>query len=328
MMAIPPIEVHLKKRKMPYSLKKTELIGVEAIQDLIELTIWSAYIKGEKTVSLMLVADPESGKTELMKKYRENQGIHVRRRFTAYGIIRDLTNGKISLLFESPKILGHTLVYDFANMFTFKANTVDSTIEFLDALTEDGLSPESAYWIRGEKLEHYRNLKGGIIAGMNTFGFFASSGKVKANLYKGGWFSRNIVATFALSQRMASEISDSIARGEYRYDQKLRKQIKLDLPKKRVQVNLREHYSQEIRDIVSEVAEEYSEDLKPHKLKGFRLQKSLNSLVKASALRDGRKTVEERDIDRIRYLSQWMNLKMNKLKRKYPFARRHTKLRH
>ena len=59
---------------MPYSLQETELIGMKTIQDLIELTLWSAYIKGERIVSLLLVADPESGKTELMKKYRKNKG--------------------------------------------------------------------------------------------------------------------------------------------------------------------------------------------------------------------------------------------------------------
>ena len=87
--------INLEKRQHTskgVTLEETELIGLKAIQDLIELALWSAYINGERIVSLMLVADPESGKTELMKKYRKNKGIHVRRRFTAYGVIRDLTD--------------------------------------------------------------------------------------------------------------------------------------------------------------------------------------------------------------------------------------------
>jgi len=97
-------------------------------------------------------------------------------------------------------------------------------------------------------------LKGGLTAGLNSFGFFTATEKVKANLYKGGWFSRNIVATFALSQTMNSKISDSIARGEYRYDKSFRKLIRLHFPKKRVQVYLPEDLSQEIRNIASEIA--------------------------------------------------------------------------
>lgn len=309
-----------KRSAKGYSLERTELIGLEAIQDLIELALWTAYIMGERIVSLLIVAPPESGKTELMKKYRKNKGIHVRRRFTACGLIKELTAGNLSLLFDRPKILGFIFQYDFRNTLTFKANTVEGNIEFLSAATEEGLSKESAYWISGKELGPYENLKVGLIAGINTFGFFTSSRKVRPYLHKGGWFSRNIVVTFSNSEVMDSKISNSIARGEYRYNKNLRKTITLKFPKKRVQVYIPKRYSQEVMTLASEIAEEYSEDLKPHKLKGFRLHKSLISLVKASALRDGRKIVEKRDIERIRYLSQWMNLRMNKLRMSYPFA--------
>ena len=134
-----------KKNRSPrYTLERTELIGMEAIQDLIELVLWTLYIMGERIVSLLLVADPESGKTELMKKYRENQGIHVRRRFTAYGIIRELIKQEIRLLFKSLRILGFFLVYDFADILsTYKKNTVEGAIRFLNAFTQDGLSPDA-----------------------------------------------------------------------------------------------------------------------------------------------------------------------------------------
>lgn len=310
-----------KKSRFPrYTLERTELIGMEAIQDLIELVLWTLYIMGERIVSLLLVGEPESGKTELMKKYRNNQGILVRRRFTAYGLLQDLINKRISMLFKHPKILGTIQVYEFSGMSTYKKNTSDSNIIFLDALTEDGLSPESAYWINGDELEQYNGMKANLIAGINTFGFFTASRKVKANLYKGGWLSRNIPVTYSLSQQMSSKISNSIARQEYRSDKNFVDSIHLNFPKKRIEVKLSECHSQEIKIIASEIAEGYSEELKPHKLRGFRLQKSLISLAKASALRDGRKIVMNRDIDRIRYLSQWMNLRMNKLKMRYPFA--------
>lgn len=69
-------------------LRKTELIGIQPIQDLVELTLWTAYIKYERVCSLLIVANPESGKTELLKKYRKNNGIHLTKRFSAYGIER------------------------------------------------------------------------------------------------------------------------------------------------------------------------------------------------------------------------------------------------
>jgi len=305
---------------MPYHLEKTELIGMEAIQDIIELVLWTLFVRGERLVNLLIVAEQESGKTELIKKYRKNIGIHVRRRFTAYGILRELRDGKISMLFRRLKILGYMLIGDLANLFTFKPNTVDSNIEFINAIAEDGLSKESAYWISGEDLEPYENLKCGLIAGLNPFGFFTSDGKVKANLYKGGFFSRFIVMTFSNPTTMNFKISNSITHGEYRYDKKFRKLIHLNFPRKRIQVYLPENCAQEIGDLALEIAEEYNEDLVFHKIKGFRLQKSLISLVKASALRDGRRIVSDEDVERIRYLSDWMNLKKKKLKMGYPYA--------
>src|SRR5208337_4602844 len=236
-------------------MRKTELVGLEPIQDLIELTLMTPYVKGERTVSLLVLAEPETGRTELMKKYKHNRGVHVRRRFTACGILTDLIQGKIQPLFDKPKILGDIFVYEYSSLQSYKPNTANSTTEFQCAISEEGLSPESSYWIRGDELKKFEGLKGGIIAGINTFGFFTSGRKVKTYLYKGGWLSRNVVVSYEMSEELKSKIHERI------------------------------------RDLARNLAEEYSEDLKPYKLNGFRLHKSLISLVKASALRDGRKTV-------------------------------------
>lgn len=255
-----------------------------------------------------------------MKKYRENRGVHVRRTCTAFGMITDLKRGIMIPLFKHLKVLGAIMIYEFGNLLNYKPNTANSNIEFMNAVTEDGLSNESAYWNTGEALGKFENLKGSVIAGLNSFNFFTASRKVRANLYKGGFLSRTIVVTFSNSALMDSEISNSIAHGEYRYDKKFRKLIHIDFPSRRVEVYLPERYSQEIKELALEIAEEYSEDLKPHRIKGFRLHKSLISLVKASALRDGRRTVNREDVERIKYLSQYMNLKMKKLKMEYPYA--------
>jgi hypothetical protein len=327
MMIIPraPLDTRCKKLEgfypsSPYELQETELIGTEPVQDLVDLTIHTAYVKFERINSLMLVGEPETGKTEMLKKFRKNHGVHSRRRFTAYGIINDLIKGRIKPLFSSPLILGDIIVYDYANVFTYKPNTTDSTIEFLDAITEEGLAPESSYWITGDELKPFEGLRAGIIAGINTFGFFTSGRKVKANLYKGGWFSRNVVATFDISETLLTKIFDSVKRGDYRADRRFVDCIILQLPIKRIDVKIPEKYADKIGDLARELAEGYTKDLKPYKLKGLRLDKSLISLTKASALREHRSSVNEEDYERVKYLSQWMNLRMNTLKADdYPF---------
>jgi hypothetical protein len=310
-----------KKKPSPgYRIPKTELVGLEPIFDLIALALWTAYILWEKPVSLVLLARNEFGKTEALKKIRKNKGVYARRRFTAFGLIKDLLSGKIRLLFKKEKILGHILTYELANIFSFKANTVDSTLQLLNAYCEEGLSNESAFWIKGNELDDYEGLKGGIILGANPFGFLtAKTKRVKANLYKGGWISRLLVASYSLSEKMKARIFDSIQKEEHRLDKKFVDSIIEDFPKKRVHVILPARYSQEIRELAEEKAQEISEDLDDHAIIGFRLQKTLMTLVKASALRDGRCVVNQRDVERIKYLSQWFNLKMKNLKDKYPF---------
>jgi hypothetical protein len=310
-------QLALKLRRK--NMEKTELVGLEPIQDIVELALWSAYVKNEKIVSLLIVARPGSGKTEFLKKYRKNRGVHVRRRFSACGILTDLIQGKLCLLFTKPRILGHILVYDYVCVFSYKHDTVDSTIAFLDALTEEGISRESSYWIGGDAVKDFEGLKGGVIAAINTFGFFTAKGNVKANLYKGGWLSRNIVVSYGLSQSLVSKISDSIRRGEYRRDQNFVDRIVLGFPTRRIDVKMPDELSIKIEELARNVCEEYCEDLKTDDPIGFRLHKSLISLVKASALRENRTTANGRDFERVEFLSQWMNLKMHPLKTHYSF---------
>lgn len=300
-------------------MKNTELLGMKPIHDIVELALWTAYVKRGRIVSLMIVAEPESGKTELLKKYRRNNGVHPRRRFSAYGIQEDLIEGRIRLLFDKPKILGHIVVYDFATLFSFKADTVNSTMAFLDGLTEEGLESESTYAIKGDALKEFAGVKGGIIAAINTQGFFTPRGKrrIRANLMKGGFFSRNIVVSYAISESLVREVFDRVIERNYHADKEFVNLIHLKLPQERINVGLPKPLAEELEKMVFDIKDELADYL-GQTVKGIRLFKSLISLAKASALRDGRCEVSSEDVDRIRYLSNWMNLRMNRLKINYP----------
>ena len=304
-------------------MKKTELLFLEPIQDLIELILWTCYIKFENPVSITIIAEPESGKTEIVKKYRRNNGVHATRKFTAYGILRDLIEGKIHLLFDKLKILGHIVVFDFGALGDYKPSTENSTISFCDAITEDGLEVESSYAIDPEKLKPFRGLKGGIIACMNILGFFTSDNKkrIKASMRKGGWFSRNIIVSYDISDSEVKKIFKSIRKGKYRPNKNFVSFIAVDFPKKRVNVDISERMCEEIETIVDDIKEDLRDYFHRSTIKGIRLYKRLIALAKASALRDGRRKVKQKDIERLKYLSNWMNLRFNRLpKTKYPFA--------
>lgn len=303
-------------------MKKTELIGIDPIQDLIELALYTPYIKSERVVSLMIVARPESGKTEIGKKYRKNNGVTSLRRFSAYGIQKSLMDKKIKPLFPKSKILGHLLIYDFNHLFSYKPNTVDSTMAFLDAFTEEGLQPQADYAISPDALKEYEGLKGGVIGFINTLGFFTPRGKnrVRKNMLKGGFFGRNIPASYNLGVAVTDRALEGIIKGDYRTGRDFVELIKLNLPKKRVDVHISEKHAREIIDLTKEITQELQKELGlKEEVRGLRLGKSLIALAKTSALRDGRRHVIRRDIDRIQFLSTWMNLDFNNLKTKYPF---------
>lgn len=69
---------------------------------------------------------------------------------------------------------------------------------FLDALTEEGLEAEATYAMPPDAIKKMRGMKGGIIAVINPKGFFTPRGKnrIRTNLLKGGFFSRNILITY------------------------------------------------------------------------------------------------------------------------------------
>jgi len=311
---------YIRKKEKPYCPCKTELIGLQPIQDLIELTLGTAYVKHERTSSLIILADQESGKTELLKKYRRNKGTISRRRFTAWGTIRDLKKGRISILFDKPKTLGHILIYDLRMILAYKFNTTDSNIDFLDSLTEEGLQPESSYATDPTDLKGYIGLKGGIIAAINPQGLFKNSekNKIKKILLKGGFLSRNNLASYSASGTIRDDVFDSIVEGKYRQNKDYVNKIVLNYPCKRTNIRISNRHMMELKDITEEVLRTLREDL-DEEFKGFRLFKSLVSLAKASALRESETRVRQADIDRIRFLSNWMNIKQRALKPSYSF---------
>jgi hypothetical protein len=303
-----------------WTLTKTELLHTDSIQDLLELALWTNWVAGECCVSILLYADFESGKTALQKKYYRNTGVSERRRFSATGIKESLLNGRIKI--NSEKKAGHILIPDMSNVFTYKQSTCKTNMLFIDAFTEEGLDPEDDYFNKPEEGEKIAGVRGGIIAGINPAGFLSSTKrKIRQQFIEGGGMSRFIIVSWDDS-RYNKEIADSITNGLYRKDKGFVKNIQFDFPDEPVDITLPRKSATKIQQLSEILTEDLNEDFQKHgipaQMKGRRLQKRLNSLVKACALREGRRYVLSRDVARIEYLSRWMNLRRRQLPREYP----------
>jgi len=303
-----------------WKLAKTELLHIDPIQDLIEIALWTNWVAGEISVSLLLYADFESGKTELQKKYHNNRGVTKRRRFSATGIKDSLLKGRIKI--NSEKKAGHISIPDMSNVFTYKESTCKKNMLFLDAWSEEGLDPEDDYFNKPEEGKTIAGVKGGIIAGINPAGFLTSrKRKIKQNFIEGGGMSRLILVSWD-DTKYNKEIADSITAGLYRKGQGFVQNIQFSFPSDPKKVYMPPTSAKKMQLLAESITEDLNEDFKKHgvpaQMKGRRLQKRLISLAKACALREGRTIVYPRDVARVQYLSRWMNMRKRQLPREYP----------
>ena len=122
--------------------------------------------------------------------------------------------------------------------------------------------------------------------------------------------------------KYTKEIADSITAGLYRKGKSFIENIQFDFPDDPIDILLPRKLAKSIQLLAERLAEDLNEDFRKHgvpaQMKGRRLQKRLISLVKACALREGRRYVLSRDVARIQYLSRWMNLRKRQLPREYP----------
>ena len=49
------------------------MIKLEELEELTATTLFTGWVKDEKPVSLLIIAEPESGKTELVKKAKRGR---------------------------------------------------------------------------------------------------------------------------------------------------------------------------------------------------------------------------------------------------------------
>jgi len=298
---------------MPRLPLETELIGAQSLQYMIELSLWSAYVKDARQVPLLILAKPESAKTEAPAKYVGNRGVIPIRRFTHRGIIDMLKDGTIN-----PKEPVIFVIPDLDAVMKQKPEVVDRTVLFLDAVLWEGLDPEATWLIGYKELEKFRGFKAGLIAGITDEGFFTKYKNVKANLLKGGFLSRCIVFSIDYSASQVSQILDEIFSGAH--SRKFVEHIDLHFPRRKYDVYLPKRFRNDLKALTMDIAEEIG-------TRGFRIGQHLMTLAKASVLRDGRfdsARVTDDDYDLVHHLSRWMNFEQNVLK-DYSFNRVKTR---
>lgn len=115
------------------------MLGLEKVTKFLEITFNSGNLKGEKPLSLLIVAPVSNGKTTGVKQFYSNEQIKVQTDATAYGILKkyekDLRDRKIRFI----------VIPDLLNCLARRKTSVDTFIMFINASSEDGIEESNTY---------------------------------------------------------------------------------------------------------------------------------------------------------------------------------------
>jgi hypothetical protein len=119
--------------------KRAKLEGLENITEFLRIVFASGSLKNETPLSVLLVAPVSSGKTVSVKQFYKNKKIVATTDTTAYGILlkyqKDLEDGKIS----------HFIIPDLLNCLVRRKTSVETLLMFINAISEDGLMPSKTF---------------------------------------------------------------------------------------------------------------------------------------------------------------------------------------
>lgn len=262
------------------------MIQLDDIQEILKLAIYTGRLEGDKPLSVMIVANAESAKSQTLMSLAENDGILLLNSFTPTSFLEnhalDFSTGKYR----------HLILPDLIPVLGRQKYLADATITMLLYFTEEGFKEIDSKAFQGGKISLNQPVSGGLLTSIAKEDF--------ENRWKAwtavGFLSRFPPVSFQYGQDTVREIFDSIIEGRA-----LGKPIRLNLPAQKATVDL----PKDLGDQLIKSADEMHKRLSTY---GFRALRHLIRLAKANALAAGRLAVTQEDIDKVLALSKFCNL--------------------
>ena len=265
------------------------LIALSPIEDIVTLTLYSAYLANERPLSLLIISRIEAGKTELLSQFQRNQGVHYLTDCTAFGIAKTLLRDIIE------QRIRHLIIPDLLIPFSHSKNTTNNLVALFNALIEEGVIDIKTFYHRGPAWE--RPVRCGLITAVSREKF-----EEEKHYWRSlGFLSRCLPVTYEYSVETQTDIRAEISTG-------VRKQnyILLDFPNEDKIVRLP-------RDIGERVADDAPRLVDAERYYGFRMQRHLQRLMMSRALLHQRDEVNWEDYRKIKGYTKFINLDFNRL---------------
>jgi hypothetical protein len=260
------------------------MIKVESLAEAVRIAYQSVYVKGETPLSLLLIADTDSGKSNLILNYIpkvEHLCVEKLTDASAMGIYRCIKD----------KVDPVTLVIpDFHAIVSHKASVTEATINALMSLLQDGVmkvsvGPSEAVELKGKRANVITAMTPGILQG--------KAGKWR----KLGFMRRLLPIHYTYSSATTKLIHDSIRAQEYH---KPIKEFTLTVTTPKT-VAVPTSISQDIQNLAT-VASATLEN------RGFTCHKFFRVFAQARALSKNRTSVTNDDLQALADFSQFCNL--------------------
>jgi hypothetical protein len=263
-------------------------MGLEVVREAIELTLLTGYVEEEQPGSLLITSEVEEGKTHNVAPYASLPGVAYLSDATAYGIVKeyqqDLLRGRLK----------HLIFPELIRPLERTKETSASLVAFLAELTEEGFKEIRTY---AQSFRLPRPVKAGVIA-------CVARGNLSHRVRywnSTGFLSRFLVLSYTFGSQTEDEVRDAIIKRTARPPPNL----VIPAPQR---IDLPEPLARDIAVMAKPLAQRLYAPLH-----GFRMQKHLQRLAMASALRDGRNVVEQKDLDVLKDLEPYLNLDYNQL---------------
>lgn len=240
-------------------------------------------LSDSRPVSIMLIAKQESAKTETLKHFFGTPTLEYISDLTSRGLIpyrEKIQSGT----------LRHLVLLDLVRIIAHGRGVTERTLQTLAALMEEGETTTSD---AGEKVSWIGFPRIGVLMGITTDFFHMK----RAHWRKTGFLSRFLPVSFQYSDRTVLAIHNAISNGN-----PIPKPHVLKLPEKSVLVTISTEHSNEL----SQQAQLIGRSMKTY---GFRYQKAMRALAKASALIRNSPTVNEEDVQNVIRWSEFFTLK-------------------
>lgn len=262
--------------------KSVDLVRLEPIIDLLACAIWSGKIAHEKPISVMLIAEQESAKTECLKYFSGTKTLHYLSDITSTGIKpfkSAIENG----------VLRHLVLLDLVRVLSHSKGVGERTIQQLASLMEEGESGGSD----GGGLVSWGSTfpKLGVLMGITPAFYNGKAGSWR----RSGFMTRFLPVHFEYTLDTQLQIHNMIATSG-----KLPEPQPIVLPSGLGNIEIPEKLGNKIKDTAMITGQQ-------NRTYGFRYHKNLRCLCKASALQNKRYYVNEWDVSRVLPWAKFLN---------------------